>query len=114
MSRDLATAGPWEALDDALTRMRQDQCRVLIVVDNEKVVGLLTTGNIGELVALEAASRQSRRAWNGLKPKAPVSEWGRGQRPSPWEARKWEGGEEVNNGPGVEAPAPTPTGGGAE
>jgi hypothetical protein len=29
-----------------------------MVVDNEKVVGLLTAGNVGELIALEAAGRQ--------------------------------------------------------
>jgi hypothetical protein len=31
----------------------------LMVVENEKVVGLLTAGNIGELLALGAAGRQT-------------------------------------------------------
>lgn len=59
MRGGLETASPSEALDGALTRMHQGECRVLMVVENEKLVGLLTVGNIGELLALEAASRQT-------------------------------------------------------
>jgi CBS domain-containing protein len=55
------TASPSEALDGALTRLHQNGCRVLMVVDNEKVVGLLTAGNVGELIALEAAGRQTAK-----------------------------------------------------
>jgi Zn-dependent protease len=51
------TASPSEALGGALTRMHQGACRVLMVVENETVVGLLTTGNVGELLALQAAGR---------------------------------------------------------
>jgi Zn-dependent protease/CBS domain-containing protein len=58
MRRELETASPSEALDGALTRMHQGECRVLMVVENEKTLGLLTLGNIGELLALEAAGRQ--------------------------------------------------------
>lgn len=57
MRGNLETASPSEALDGALTRMRQGECRVLMVVENEKAVGLLTVGNIGELLALEAAGQ---------------------------------------------------------
>jgi len=55
MRRDFDTTNPSEPLDGALTRMRQGERRLLMVVDNDKVVGLLTVGNIGELLALEAA-----------------------------------------------------------
>jgi len=58
MRAKLETATRSEALDGALTRMRQNECCVLVVVENEKVVGLLTEGNIGELLMLEAAGRQ--------------------------------------------------------
>ena len=58
MRSTVETASPSEALDGALTRIHQNGCRVLMVVDNEKVVGLLTAGNVGELIALEAAGRQ--------------------------------------------------------
>lgn len=60
MRGDFATANPAEALDGALTRMRQGECPVLMVVENQDVVGLLTVGNVGELIALEAASDRSR------------------------------------------------------
>jgi CBS domain-containing protein len=58
MQGELETASPSEALDGALTRMHQGERRVLMVVEDEKVVGLLTVGNIGELLALEAAGHQ--------------------------------------------------------
>ena len=58
MRRDFDTTNPSEPLDGALTRMRQGERRLLMVVDNEKVVGLLTVGNIGELLALEAAGHE--------------------------------------------------------
>jgi Zn-dependent protease/CBS domain-containing protein len=58
MRRDFDTTNPSEPLDGALTRMRQGERRLLMVVDHEKVVGLLTVGNIGELLALEAAGHQ--------------------------------------------------------
>jgi Zn-dependent protease len=58
MRRDFDTANPSEPLDGALTRMRQGACRILVVVENEKVIGLLTVGNIGELLALEAAGHE--------------------------------------------------------
>ena len=53
----VATATPTEALNGALTRMTQGEARVLMVMEQGKVVGLLTLGNIGELLALEAAGR---------------------------------------------------------
>ena len=49
------TASLLEPLDGALTRMHQGKCRVLMVVEDEKVVGLLTAGNVVELLAMEAA-----------------------------------------------------------
>jgi CBS domain-containing protein len=61
MCRDFDTTNPSEPLDGALNRMRQGACRVLVVVENEKVVGLLTVGNIGELLALEAAGQRTGR-----------------------------------------------------
>lgn len=61
MRSDVETASPVEALDGALTRMHQGDHRVLVVVKAEKVVGLLSLGNIGELLALEAAGRRAHR-----------------------------------------------------
>jgi Zn-dependent protease len=58
MRRDFDTTDPSEPIDGALTRMRQGACRMLVVVENEKVIGLVTAGNIGELLALEAAGHE--------------------------------------------------------
>ena len=62
MGSNVETASSSGRLDDALTRIHQNGCRVLMVVDNEKMVGLLTAGNVGELIALEAAGRQAAKA----------------------------------------------------
>jgi Zn-dependent protease/CBS domain-containing protein len=61
MRSNAETASPSDALDGALMRIHQNGCRVLMVVDNEKVVGLLTAGNVGELIAIEAAGRQAAK-----------------------------------------------------
>jgi Zn-dependent protease/CBS domain-containing protein len=62
MQSRFETASPSEGLNDALTRIHQEQLRALVVVENEKVVGLLTLGNIGELMAMEAASHRTGAA----------------------------------------------------
>lgn len=58
MRGEFETASPSDPLDGALTRMHQGECRVLMVVENQQLIGFLTVGNIGELLALEAAGRQ--------------------------------------------------------
>jgi Zn-dependent protease/CBS domain-containing protein len=58
MRGDCETASPSDPLDGALGRMRQGECRVLMVVENDRVIGLLTVANIGELLALDAANHQ--------------------------------------------------------
>jgi Zn-dependent protease/CBS domain-containing protein len=58
MRRDFDTTNPSEPLDGALTRMRQGGCPILVVIENKKVIGLLSMGNIGELLALEAAGHE--------------------------------------------------------
>ena len=39
--------------------MQRGECRVSTVFANEKIVGLLTAGNIAELLTLEAAAHQT-------------------------------------------------------
>lgn len=60
MCSTFETAHPAEALSGALTRMHRSEGRVLMVVQDDVVVGLLTPGNIGELLALEAADRHAK------------------------------------------------------
>ena len=65
MRGEVETASPSEALDGALTRIHQGEGRVLMVMEHERVIGLLTAGNIGEPLALEAAGRQSGTGGRG-------------------------------------------------
>jgi Zn-dependent protease/CBS domain-containing protein len=65
MSTELMTARPSDDLGGALSRMQQGECRVVMVVDDEKVVGLLTVGNIGERLALDTASHLTGGARGG-------------------------------------------------
>ncbi len=44
MRAEFETASPSDGLDSALMRMHQDERRVMMVVENEEVVGLLTAG----------------------------------------------------------------------
>ncbi len=62
MERQFETASPWETLDAAFERLQQCQCGVLVVVDDGRVVGLVTPENIGQLLTLEKARRASRSA----------------------------------------------------
>jgi Zn-dependent protease/CBS domain-containing protein len=62
MRNDFETASPGEALDGALTRVQQGGRGVLMVVENEALVGLLTAEGIDELLALGAAVRQNDRS----------------------------------------------------
>ena len=59
MRSEPGTASPSEALGGALTRMHEGEGRSLMVVENGNLLGLLTVGNIGELLALAAAGRQT-------------------------------------------------------
>jgi CBS domain-containing protein len=53
------TASSDDGLDGALSRMHENGIRALAVVEHQEIVGLLTVGNIGELLAFEAAGRHS-------------------------------------------------------
>ena len=60
MRREYATARPEEAVEEALGRLRGGDARVLPVVHGRELVGVLTTDNVGEFVALRAALRGVR------------------------------------------------------
>ena len=59
MSGEPETISPDDALGGALSRMHQGGIRALVVVEHREIVGLLTVGNIGDLLAFEAAGRHS-------------------------------------------------------
>jgi CBS domain-containing protein len=54
---DFKTAGPGEALDGALNRLKECDCPVMPVVDGDQLVGLLAVQNVGELVLIREAVR---------------------------------------------------------
>ena len=51
---------PNEPLEAVLLRMRQGETRVVMVVDQAKLVGLLSLANVGDLVALGAGDQSAR------------------------------------------------------
>lgn len=59
MTIDVERANPREPLEDALIRLYQEDRRVIAVMEGEALLGLLTIGNIGELLALGAAEREA-------------------------------------------------------
>jgi CBS domain-containing protein len=56
------SAAEGESLDDALTRLREGECPVMPVLDGERLVGLLTVENVGELVMIREAVKAGREA----------------------------------------------------
>src|ERR1051326_4547982 len=61
MCRECQTIAASAPLDKTLERMRGEGCAALAVMDENKLVGLLTLENIGELVMVKSASRRARR-----------------------------------------------------
>lgn len=57
MHETFVTADPYEMLDSALRRLQECECRVLPVVRDGRVVGMISFDKIGELVALQSAVR---------------------------------------------------------
>ncbi len=73
----LDTTDPGEPLDGALARIRSGECRVLMVMENDELVGLLTAANVGELISLGAAGRHGaaspRPSWRGRSSTRPAT-----------------------------------------
>jgi Zn-dependent protease/CBS domain-containing protein len=55
MHRDFKRATPSEPADEALHRLDEGECRTLVVVDGERLVGLLTPENAAEYVGFHRA-----------------------------------------------------------
>lgn len=59
MTRTFQAADPRELLDQAFTRLQECACPVLPVIDNGRLVGLITSDNIGEYVMIRGALRKA-------------------------------------------------------
>jgi Zn-dependent protease len=55
MQSPCATTAPGEALETVFQRMQETGCGAMPVVDEERLVGLLTMENIGEFIMVQAA-----------------------------------------------------------
>jgi CBS domain-containing protein len=58
VARDSTSVAPGEALEAVLQRMRERGRSALPVVENGRVVGLVTLENIGDLLVVSAALRK--------------------------------------------------------
>jgi Zn-dependent protease len=61
MQRDIETADPLDMLEGVLGRLQRRGCHTLPVVHNGRLVGLVTTDNLGELLMFEEALRKAPR-----------------------------------------------------
>jgi len=61
MRTDFGSAAAGEPLDRALSRLHAGECPVMPVIDRDRLVGLLTPENVGELVMIRDAVRARRR-----------------------------------------------------
>ncbi len=59
MRRDFEAADSREMLETAFARLQSCSCRTMPVTENDRLVGLLTTDNIGEFLMIQSALRQT-------------------------------------------------------
>lgn len=60
MQRSYQTANPDEMLEKVFARLREGESRTLPVLDNGKLVGMLTMDNVGEFVMIQSALREAK------------------------------------------------------
>jgi len=57
MHRDFATASPDELLEDTLPRLEESGRRTMVVLEGDRLVGVVDAENLGELLMVERARR---------------------------------------------------------
>jgi len=62
MRRQFETADPAEMLEPALLRLQTCDCHALPVIRDDRLVGVLTLDNVGELMMVQAAVKEARAA----------------------------------------------------
>jgi Zn-dependent protease len=60
INRDFQSVDSFEMLENAFARLQACQCRVMPVVHNNRLVGLLTMDNVGEFLAIQSALKPIR------------------------------------------------------
>lgn len=66
--RSCGTVHPREYLEDVFQRIDRSGCPALLVVEDGKVVGMVTLENVGELAMIHAALGRGRRRSGGTSP----------------------------------------------
>jgi CBS domain-containing protein len=60
MTKDCTQLETDEPLTDALARMQETDCQIAPVVENDRIVGLMTMENIGEFMMIRSALEEAR------------------------------------------------------
>lgn len=61
MQKRFCTAEPTEMVEHVWSRLQEDDCRTMPVVQDGKLVGILTSENLGEYFMIQAALNESQR-----------------------------------------------------
>jgi CBS-domain-containing membrane protein len=61
MQRKFCTAESAEMVESVWSRLQDDACRTMPVVQNGKLIGILTSENLGEYFMIQAALDESQR-----------------------------------------------------
>ena len=61
MQRNICTVKPTEMVESVLSRLQEDDCRTMPVVQDGELVGILTSENLGEYLMIQAALDESLR-----------------------------------------------------
>ena len=61
MQRDFATAEPREMLQSVFARLQDGHARALPVVQDGRLLGLLTADNVAEVLMIQEALREAHR-----------------------------------------------------
>jgi Zn-dependent protease/CBS domain-containing protein len=59
MQRDFRTADPAEMIEVVLQRLQNHKCHTVLVLQREKLIGLITMENLGEFISVQAARGSS-------------------------------------------------------
>lgn len=70
MQRKFCTAESTEMVEGVWSRLQEDDCRTMPVVQNGKLIGLLTSENLGEYFMIQAALDESQRGQRGHRARA--------------------------------------------
>jgi Zn-dependent protease/CBS domain-containing protein len=78
MQQEFITAHPREMLQSAFARLQDGHCRTLPVVQDDRLLGLLTADNVAEVLMIREAMRDARRQAGLGAPSRSDLSWSRG------------------------------------